>query len=523
MRTALIYNFLLEANIIASIAIVLMLIVRKFLRKQLGNWAIYFSWLLVAVRLLCPLALPNPAINEIRPAQANDQAIRPIAGQVKVRLSDAVMDLYLDAYQNSGHDQSAPVVENLWTLRESMGNGMLSIHLMEVYFIGCGAVLGWFIFANVRFRRRLRADRIEPISGELMEQYQSLCLKRGVKPLPVYFTDPLPSACLVGVVKPYIALPLTAAPQDAIQVLTHEICHYQGHDHWWGVVRLCCCVLHWFNPLVWLAASLSRTDGELLCDDRVVRKMGTEEKRAYAGVLVLAAAKRTAPGVPVLATGMTMTGRKLKNRVRGILGGKRALRGLSVSFVVLASLLLVCAFATAEYGSPDASTTYSIHLTGRNQVISGEADAIARAQEIARREDVQVDVETTEWSANAYDGSYRVVGVKKDGYEFIVLVQRDGSLWDLVNWGPWQNRGSSDTVEKDDFLTKELPAHLNDFMEQEIPGLAAQMKLTLMAEIDMGEERYIQYDGYVNPATSFTLTVQVEPELRIVQFSPGNG
>ena len=46
-----------------------------------------------------------------------------------------------------------------------------------------------------------------------------------MKPVPVYFTDPLPSACLVGVFRPYIALPLTAKPQEAIQVLTHEVCH----------------------------------------------------------------------------------------------------------------------------------------------------------------------------------------------------------------------------------------------------------------------------------------------------------
>lgn len=37
MRKALLFNFLLEATIIASIAIVLMLIVRRCFRRQLGN------------------------------------------------------------------------------------------------------------------------------------------------------------------------------------------------------------------------------------------------------------------------------------------------------------------------------------------------------------------------------------------------------------------------------------------------------------------------------------------------------
>ena len=82
MRFALVYNFLIEANIMASIAIFLMIPLRKLFRKQLGNSAICFGWLLVAIRLLCPLSLVNPYIHEIRSPFAADTAIRPIAGQM---------------------------------------------------------------------------------------------------------------------------------------------------------------------------------------------------------------------------------------------------------------------------------------------------------------------------------------------------------------------------------------------------------------------------------------------------------
>ena len=93
MRSAFVYNFLIEANIMASIAIILMIPLRKFFRKQLGNSAICFGWLLVAIRLLCPLSLVNPLIHEIRSPFAADAAIRPIAGQIKVRISDALEGL----------------------------------------------------------------------------------------------------------------------------------------------------------------------------------------------------------------------------------------------------------------------------------------------------------------------------------------------------------------------------------------------------------------------------------------------
>ena len=221
MRSAFVYNFLIEANIMASIAIILMIPLRKFFRKQLGNSAICFGWLLVAIRLLCPLSLVNPLIHEIRSPFAADAAIRPIAGQIKVRISDALEGLS-NVFWRADNQQAYEVTNRL---QGGIENASASITLAKIWLVGVLLVIAWFLFCNFRFRMRLRADRIEPITGELKDQFDELCRQRKIRPVPVYFTDPLPSACLVGVFRPYIALPLSAAPQDVIHVLTHEICH----------------------------------------------------------------------------------------------------------------------------------------------------------------------------------------------------------------------------------------------------------------------------------------------------------
>ena len=268
MRTALIYNFLIEANIMASIAIVLMMAIRKFLRRQVGNSAICFGWLLVAVRLLLPVTLPNPWIAFIRSPMAQDAAIRPIAGQVKVRVMDALNDLARNLW-DSNH---IPLGNQVEDLAIGVEYATVSITLAQVYLLGVIAVLLWFAFSNMRFHRYLRSGRIEEISGKLKEQYEALCAERKVKPVPVYFTDPLPSACLVGVFRPYIALPLTARPQEAIQVLTHEVCHIKNHDPLWNVLRLLCCAIHWFNPLVWICRSELKLLHEYEADDFVLNQ-----------------------------------------------------------------------------------------------------------------------------------------------------------------------------------------------------------------------------------------------------------
>lgn len=344
MRTALLFNFLIEATIMASIAIVLMMLLRKTLRKPLGNKAICFGWLLIAARLLLPISIVNPWISSIRSPFSSDAAIRPIAGQIVVRTRDTLSGVR-DLFSQSGNSAGTGMM-NRAIMEIDYGNAGLI--LMRVYLIGMAAVLIWFMIRNVQFRLKLRAALIEPVSGKLLEQYREVCLQRGVKPIPVIFADPLPSACLVGVFRPYIALPLTASPAEVIHVLTHEICHLKNKDHLWSLLRLACCAVHWFNPLVWIAADMSRTDTELRCDDRVAAPLNEEQRTAYANVLVLAAARRSAPGVAVLATGMTMTGKKLKTRVMTVLRGEQTHRGLVIAFCVLSTLCLICAFATSE-------------------------------------------------------------------------------------------------------------------------------------------------------------------------------
>lgn len=550
MRTAIVYNFLLEATIMASIAILLMIPIRRFLRGSLSSRVLSFGWLLVALRLLCPLSLPNPYIGEIRSPFAPDAAIRPIAGQIKVRVSDAIGNVHAMAYRNAG-----AASETLNDLVESTYNGMLSINLMKLYVMGLVLVLAWFVISNVRFRWKLRADRIEPVSGELKTQYDALCRELGVKPLPVYFVDPLPSACLVGVFRPYIALPLTAAPQDAMLVLRHELCHAKAKDHWWGAVRLACCALHWFNPLVWLAAHMSRTDSELACDERVSHSLDAAGRNAYAGILVLAAARRDLPGVSVLSTGMSMTGRKLKSRVAGILANRQMHRGLALAFVLLASMALIGAFATSEVlpkFEPEAAFSgYEEATETRTLALDDEQGWIDHAKEVWRNPYLKVsDLENLQWSAvTVRDTTHtdvehtEVLGCNANGDIMLASAfLADGTLIYLSNFAEQSTQYMvADTPKYEGYPSRWQPAR--DFGVEAIeslrPGFTA--RYTSLSEASEGTADDGRVGLFFGQQQEYnyisTFRVQVEPESRLIYFvdleymshhdtdrlAPGNG
>lgn len=344
MRTAFFHNFLIESSLLSSVAIILMMIIRKSVRGRIGNKAICFGWLLIAVRLLVPISIQNPWINIIRSPMTPDIAIRPIAGQVLVRTRDALLHANL-AMEDAGNPVGSEVTEKLI---RSINSGAAGMWLLKIYIAGIVMVIGWFVFSNVRFNGKIRRGKIESVSGKLLEQYELMCKDRGVKPVPAFYTDPLPSACLLGTFRPYIALPILISKEESPYALAHEICHLKNRDHLWSLLRLVCCAVHWFNPLVWIAADMSRTDIEMRCDESVVRSFSDEQRNIYANILVMSAARRNSPGMFVLATGMTMAGRKLKTRIVTVLNEAKPQHRMTAAFCLLASACLVFSFATSE-------------------------------------------------------------------------------------------------------------------------------------------------------------------------------
>lgn len=527
MRTATIYNFLFEATIIASIAILLMVFIRKFLRKQLGNTVIYFAWLFIAIRLLCPFAISNPLINDIRPPYQQDQAIRPIAAQIQVRLSDAVREAQSSAWDQSEDPNNDANVKQLTELSTLTYNGLLSRYVIQFYLAGMGLVGLYFVIANVLFRHRLQSDRIEGLTGEMLDQYNDLCEQRGIKPVPVYFTDPLASACLVGVIHPYIAIPLTATPQEVSQVLSHEICHYQGKDHIWGVVRLLCCLLHWFNPLVWLGASMSKTDTELACDDRVIKPLDPKERISYANVLVLAASKRTAPGTAILATNMTMTGKKLKTRIDAILNHKNIARALSIAFMSLAGIALICSFATAEYRYPINVPTMTQSYAVPQPSITSEEESIAYLKALAATPYLAVDVTESDYTSRLSYDNYSISTSSEAQSNMQMSVSSKGNIVSFYNHAidpVGYNRGSffNDTDYIDEEMSAEIIAYIKHFMQDIQPNALATMTepvITRQWTENGGTPSFISYQAdSLQDGVSYHFGLQVIPTVQIAEY-----
>lgn len=351
MRTATVFNFLVESTLIGSFMILVVLAARVPLRRTLGSRCIMAMWLLVALRLLLPIALPNPLMNWLKPTLSADGGIRPIADQVRVRVGDAAHALYWKTFSSSSGNSVLRSL--LWRAVYATRNGLFSRIAFGVYVSGALLILCWNAGRTILFRQSVRRGWKADLPEAYHPLLQTLCQRYGIRRLPrVWMVAQIPGSSTFRLFRPMIILPESALADDIPAMLEREICSIRRHDPLWAMLRNLCCVVHWFNPLVWLGAWLTRADQCLATDACAIRGMDGDARRRYAQPLIHTNETHHArPSLMVAATPITLRDRQMSLRIRGILHPTKPRRKQQIVFGVCCCLVLFGMFATAEQSS----------------------------------------------------------------------------------------------------------------------------------------------------------------------------
>ena len=97
---------------------------------------------------------------------------------------------------------------------------------------------------------------------------------------------------VLGVFRPRVYLPYGLDAESEKYIIAHERAHIRRFDHVTKIVAFAALALHWFNPVVWLAFVLFCRDIEYACDEKVVRKLSNEERKAYANALLISSIRK---------------------------------------------------------------------------------------------------------------------------------------------------------------------------------------------------------------------------------------
>lgn len=269
-----------------------------------------------------------------------------------------------------------------------------------LWLVGIPCFLAYFIFSYIRMKRRLA----ECLPGE-----------EGVR-----YVDGIRTPMVFGILRPQIYLPVEMNPEFYDCVLQHERIHLRRLDYLWKILAYLISIVHWVNPVVWLAYYLLCCDMEKACDEAVTEHLEREDRQEYAEVLLAMATDTTARRV--FAAPVCFDEGDIKGRIRHILkcrktAGKLAALAVELCAVVALILLTQRSAVTvqdSEAAGDTADTTENVTAESDAEEADLPTFYIRRAEDLQVSSPLRIEEQYITDRATAWNHYY---------------IDADGVLW----------------------------------------------------------------------------------------------
>lgn len=323
----------LNLSIAGSWMILAVLLLRLIL-KRAPKATVCALWLLVGLRLLLPFSIESalsliPSRQTVSAAIAEPGTLPPVSvggSSQTYTAQDGGSDLpsqveLIDSGLPALDRALNPVINE--SLAPEMGASVDPLQVLTavsgwVWLLGSLVILGYGVISFLRLKLRLR---------------ESVLSEAGIREGAMVDTP-----FVLGIFRPVIYLPLGLSERDREMVLSHERAHLKRRDNWVKPLAFILLALHWFNPLVWLAYVLLCRDIESACDERVLRDMGREERRAYSAALLNCSVRPRMISACPLAFGEL----SVKGRIKSVLNYKKPGFWISLAALAACAVVAVC-------------------------------------------------------------------------------------------------------------------------------------------------------------------------------------
>ena len=290
-----IFAKVLNMSIVGTIAIVIVFIVRQFLKDKPKIFS-YMLWAVVFFRLICPFSFSSA-----------HSVIGSVSGGTR----------YVSV------QQSTVVNENIAEIGSSVSQyipsptPMASVDPIQIIFFiltalwltGIFVIILYTLFSFLRIKKRVETATLV---------YDN-----------VFESDRIQSPFVMGI-KPKIYIPVGIGKRDLYYILEHERIHIKRLDFLVKPVAYAIVVLHWFNPFVWLAFALMNKDMEMSCDERVLKTMDDDSSKEYSYALLNTSAKNSGFLRPI---GFGES--NVKERIKNILSYKKTEAVATITTIIV--------------------------------------------------------------------------------------------------------------------------------------------------------------------------------------------
>lgn len=406
---------LLNMSLTASVAIVLVMLLRLLLKKA-PKVISYALWGVVLFRLLCPVSI------------GSDFSVYNLF-DVPTEESGTVTSVIEYVPSNIVHTEypsvSLPVPGISDAINETLPQGeeQLRADPLEgpifiatcVWMAGVLAMVIYSVVSYIRLRGKLSV--VVPLRDN------------------IFIADDIKSPFVVGLFRPKIYLPCNLGDKEQEYIILHEQHHIKWLDHIVKALAFLSLAIHWFNPLVWVAFILASKDMEMSCDEAVIRKIGGDVRADYsASLLTLATGRRIIAGTP-LAFGEGDT----KGRINNLSKWKKP-----AVWVVLVAVVACIVLAIGLLTNPAAEREFPINGSNVSDLDTEMVvEKIARAEGLENSSQLLVDTDNFDLMFTsdfnwANDGAIRFLyGQNQKYYSAQLRMFHDDNKYFITDRSEW--------------------------------------------------------------------------------------
>ena len=288
--------------------LVLAVLILRFVLKKAPKWINVLLWGIVAIRLICPFSFESPL------------SLIPSAETIPLNIgmdSTPTINSGISAINNAVN----PIISQSNTPMAGASVNLLQITIGIYEYIWIFGMIALALYTAISYwRLRRKVDTAVRYKDNIFQ------------------SENVSFPFVLGIIKPRIYLPFKMNGQYLEYVVAHEQAHICRKDHWWKPLGFLLLMIHWFNPLMWLAYVLLCRDIELACDERVIKELGNEQRGDYTQALVACSVNRRMIAACPLAFGEV----SVKERVKSVMNYKKPAFWVIIISVIVCVGVAVC-------------------------------------------------------------------------------------------------------------------------------------------------------------------------------------
>ncbi len=364
---------IVNMSLTAGIVVLAVLAARLFLKKAPKLFS-YLLWGLVLFRLLCPVSFSSSlsAWKIFRQEQAGSSMEYIPSGVIYEDWQQKVTE----AGTETGEKEPVSADEAGQKNTSALSVKPVTVISTWVWLAGMAIIMIYSYVNLISLRKRLAGA--VPVKENSSKQANNQAKSSYVN---IYETDCPAAPFVMGIIRPRIYLPLHLEEKEREYILLHEKTHIRRLDHIFKLLGFLALVIHWFNPLIWLAFRLAEKDMEMSCDESVMKHMEEDVRKEYSGSLLKMALNGRLSGKNGLFTGkaagtpLAFGESDVKARVKNVMKYKKpAILVSIISIAVIAVLVVILGT------NPDKEETERIMSTEKQESNEPQNDREAETE-----------------------------------------------------------------------------------------------------------------------------------------------